>query len=86
MTTLFAFYITGVVLPVIFSLVVYMGEGRDRTRTGARIILLAPVWPLLIPVVLTRGVRWLWKTADWRGVEEEEAILQAQRRGIRGGW
>lgn len=36
----------------------------DRTW-GARIIFLAPLWPLLAPIVLALGVRWLWREAEW---------------------
>jgi hypothetical protein len=86
MSVFIPFYVAGVVIPMVFAFFVYLGEGREATRTGARIILLAPIWPLLIPVALTRGVKWLWKTADWRGVEEEEATLRAQRFGRARGW
>lgn len=77
----FALYMFGVVVPMVVSLIIFMGEGRERTRIGARIILLAPIWPLLVPVYFGRGVRWLWRTADWRGVEEEEATIREQRMG-----
>lgn len=74
-------YIAGVVIPILFSLFVYMWEGREKTRKGARIILLSPVWPLLFPVGAFRVVRWLWRKADWKGVEEEEATIREQRLG-----
>lgn len=74
-------YSIGVVIPMIVALIIYIGEGSDNTRTGARIILLAPIWPLLFPWGIFRAFRWLWKTADWKGVEEEEETLRAQRLG-----
>ena len=86
MSIFIAIYIVGVVVPVLFSLFVYMWEGREKTRKGARIILLAPIWPLLFPVGIVRVIKWLWKTADWKGVEEEEATLREQRRGSARGW
>lgn len=80
-------YIFGVVVTVAFSLIFYMWEGREKTRKGARIILLSPVWPLFFPIGVTRIIKWLWKKADWKGIEEEEETLREQRRGGYGrGW
>ena len=52
-----------------------------QKKLASRMILLAPVWPLLAPVFFFKGVRWLWKKADWRGIEEDEyeERLKAQR-------
>lgn len=86
MSVIFGIYIIGVLVPVLISLFVYMWEGRENTRKGARIILLAPIWPLLFPVGIVKVFKWLWKTADWKGVEEEEATLREQRRGQARGW
>lgn len=76
-----ALYLMGVILPIIVSLIVFIGEGSEETRTGARVILLAFIWPLLFPVGIFRAFRWLWKKADWKGVEEEEETLRLQRLG-----
>ena len=86
MSGFIALYFVGVVVTVAFSLIVYMWEGREKTRKGARIILLSPVWPLIFPVGAARIIRWLWKKADWKGIEEEEATLREQRMGRARGW
>lgn len=40
-------------------------QSSDR-RTGARLLLLSPVWPLPAAVALVRGLAQLWQLADWR--------------------
>ena len=79
-------YIGVMVVAIAFSLFVFMWEGAEETRIGSRIILLAPIWPLLIPVFAGRAVKWLWTKADWKGAEQEEELLRQQRRGGTRGW
>jgi hypothetical protein len=42
----------------------YAQVDRDR-RNAARCLILAPVWPLLLVVILARGLSELWRAADW---------------------
>ena len=53
-------------------------------KIASRILILAPVWPVLAPIFLWKGFRWCWKHADWRGAEEEE--YEEKIRRVRGNW
>lgn len=50
-------------------------------KYGSRMMLFAPVWPMLAPVFIFKGVRWLWKHADWRGIEEDEYEEKQKQKG-----
>jgi len=78
---LIALYLIPLALIVIIALIFFLAEGPVKNKIGARMILVAPVWPLLLPLYFTRFVKYLWKSADWKGVEEEERIIREQRHG-----
>ncbi|QWY82782.1 hypothetical protein PP641_gp042 [Arthrobacter phage SilentRX] len=40
-------------------------SARDR-RTGARLMLLSPVWPAPAVLALARAIVRTWKLADWK--------------------
>lgn len=48
-------------------------------KIGSRLMLIAPVWPMLAPVLFCVGVRYFWRHADWRGAREEEEEERLKR-------
>lgn len=48
-------------------------------KIGSRLMIIAPVWPLLAPLLVWRGIRYFWRHADWRGVREEEEEERLKR-------
>lgn len=58
------------------------GSFKDK-KNGSRVMLIAPIWPVLAPVFLFKGVGWLWEHADWRDsaeAEEEERLERVRSR------
>mgnify|MGYP003575283909 CR=1 FL=1 len=45
----------------------YLAFSKGEGRTGARLALLSPVWPVLVIAGSVIGFRHLWKIADWKG-------------------
>lgn len=81
MSGLIALYVIPMLAIISVAFFGFIAEGPVKNKIGARMILVAPIWPLLLPFYFARFVKWLWKSADWRGVEEEERLLKEQRRG-----
>lgn len=57
---------------------IYYGFNRKalvtEQRNLARMTIFAPLWPLAIPAALLYTLKvfpWLWKKADWKGVEHD---------------
>jgi len=36
-------------------------------RKAARLMFLAPIWPVMVAVLAVRGFRPAWRDADWKG-------------------
>jgi hypothetical protein len=60
-------YLFGFLVTVLVGVLMTNPQSRasDR-RTGARLLLLSPVWPLPAALALIRGIAEVWKLADWR--------------------
>lgn len=80
--------IAGIYLAVMIMTMIVAGfifieaDFKDR-KVASRMILIAPVWPLIAPIFLIKAFRWFWKRADWKGAEEDE---YEERRSGRGHW
>lgn len=64
---LIAVYGFGLVVVAFIALVLNggpYGDWRDK-RDSARLALIAPVWPIGVPVLLLIYIRYLWRTAEW---------------------
>ena len=72
-----------VVMMLVAGFMFIEGSFKEK-KIASRMIIFAPIWPTLAPVFLIIGFRYFWKTADWRGVREEEEEERLQR--VRSRW
>lgn len=77
-------YLTVMVVMVLIAGFTLIEANFKEKKFASRMFIFAPVWPVLAPIFLWKGIRWCWKNADWRGIEEEEHE-EKLRRG-RGNW
>ena len=61
-------YFTGLMLTLLMGMLMVDSRNTDdNRRTGARMLLLSPAWPVLAVASGCRGVAALWRMADWGG-------------------
>lgn len=54
-------------LQLTFGAIAYMAEThRDDQKTGARLIILAPLAPLMTVLWISRGIAAIWRAADFK--------------------
>lgn len=41
----------------------------ELRRKAARLVFLAPLWPVMMVVVAVRGFGPMWRAADWKGTK-----------------
>lgn len=78
-----AYLAVGVVMTLIAGFLLIEASFKEK-KIASRMLILAPIWPVLAPIFLWKGLRWCWKHADWKGIEEEEHEEKLSR--VRGKW
>lgn len=83
MGPLIGIYLAVMVMTILIAGFIFIEADFKDRKIASRMMLIAPVWPMIAPVFLIKALRWLWKRADWRGIEEDE---YEERRAKRGHW
>jgi len=84
MSPIIAIYIAVVVAMVGTAGFLLIQASFKEKKIASRMFILAPVWPVLAPVYVWKGLRWCWKHADWKGIEEDE--YEEKMKRVRGNW